>query len=144
MAMQRWEPFADLRKLENRFARLWSRVPPFFGEGVEEWSVPLDIREQDGNLVVEASIPGMKPEEIDVEIEADVLTIKGETRTEKEEKKKGYLLKERSEGSFYRTIRLPEGVDGDSAESNYADGVLTVTMPKKPTTTAKKVTVNVD
>ncbi len=142
--MQRWEPFADWKKLENRVARLWNRFPPFFGEGAEEWTVPLDIREQDGNLIVEASVPGMKAEEIDVQIEDDVLTIKGETRTEKEEKKKGYLLKERSEGSFYRTVRLPEGVDGEAAESTYKEGVLTVTMPKKPAKAAKKVTVNVN
>ena len=143
MTMQRWEPFADLRKLENRLARMWDRFPPFFGSGMEEWTVPLDIREQDGQLIVEASVPGMKADQIEVEIEDDVLTIKGETRTEKEEKKKGYLLKERSEGSFYRTVRLPEGVDGDRAESAYADGILTVTMPKKPATHPKKVTVNV-
>lgn len=144
MTMQRWEPFADLKKLENRFGRLWNRLPPFFGEGAEDWTVPLDIREQDGNLIVEASVPGMKAEEIEVQIEDDVLTIKGETRTEKEEKKKGYLLKERSEGSFYRTVRLPEGVDGEGADSRYADGVLTVTMPKKPAISPKKVNVNVN
>lgn len=144
MTLQRWDSFPDLKSLENRFARIWSRFPPLFGEGADEWSVPLDIREQDGNLVVEASVPGMKAEEIDVQIEDDILTIKGETSSEKEEKKKGYLLRERSEGSFSRTIRLPKGVDADSAESKYADGVLTVTMLKKPTTTTKKVTVNVN
>ena len=144
MAMQRWESFPDLKRLENRFARLWSKFPPFAGDGVEEWSVPLDIREQDGKLIVEASVPGMKPEEIDVQVEDDVLTIKGETSSEREEKKKGYLLKERSEGSFYRTIRLPDGVDADGAESVYADGVLTVTMPKKAAKSSKKVTVNVN
>ncbi len=143
MSMQRWEPFADLRKLENRVSRLWNRFPPFFGEGAEEWTVPLDIREQDGTLIVEASVPGLKPEEIDIQIEDDVLTIKGETRTEKEEKKKGYLLKERSEGSFYRSVRLPDSVDSDRAESTYADGILTVTMPKKTETQPKKVTISV-
>ena len=143
MVMQRWEPFADLRRLENRMGRLWNRMPPLFGDGIEEWTVPLDIREQDGNLIVEASVPGMTVEQIDVEIEDGVLTIKGETKTEKEEKKKGYLLKERSEGSFYRTVRLPESVEGDKAVSTYSDGILTVTMPKKPESRPKKVTVAV-
>ena len=144
MTMQRWEPFADLRRLENRLSRMWSRFPPIIGDGIEEWTVPLDIREQDGNLIVEASVPGMKAEDIEIEIEDDVLTIKGETKTEKEEKKKGYLLRERSEGSFYRTVRLPEGVDSEGAESPYADGVLTVTMPKRPAKHPKKVTVSVN
>lgn len=144
MTMQRWEPFADLRRLENRLSRMWSRFPPIIGDGIEEWTVPLDIREQDGSLIVEASVPGMKAEDIEIEIEDDVLTIKGETKTEKEEKKKGYLLRERSEGSFYRTVRLPEGVDSDLAESQYADGVLTVTMPKRPAKHSKKVTVSVN
>ena len=71
MAMQRWEPFADLRKLENRMARMFNRFPTLFGEDAEEWTVPLDVREQDGNLIVEASIPGMKSDDITVEIEGE-------------------------------------------------------------------------
>ena len=85
----------------------------------------------------------MKPEEIEIEIEDGMLTIKGETKKEFEEKKKDYLLKERSEGSFYRSIRLPETVEADAASSTYRDGVLTVTMPKKAESKPKKITVGV-
>lgn len=92
---------------------------------------------------MEASVSGMTAEHIDVEIEDCVLTIMGETRTETEWKKRGYLLKERSEGSFYRTARLPESAEGDKAVSTYSDGILTVTMPKKPETRPNKVTVAV-
>ena len=67
-----------------------------------------------------------------------------EASAEKEEKKKGYLLKERSEGSFYRTVRLPDVVEEDAAVSTYADGVLTVTMPKKLNSKPKKVSINVN
>jgi HSP20 family protein len=147
MTMQKWEPFNELRKLENRMSNLWGRWPsPFWmsGNGDEKWSVPLDVREDGDMLVVEASIPGMKPEEIEVEIEDGTLTIKGETKTEFEEKKKDYLLKERSEGSFYRSIRLPDTVDEEGATSSYKDGVLKVTMPKKAEAKSKKkITVGV-
>ena len=146
MTMHKWEPFNELLKLENRMSSLWGRWPtPFWmsDDGDERWSVPLDVREDGDELVVEASIPGMKPEEIEVEIEDCMLTIKGETKREYEEKKKDYLLKERSEGSFYRSIRLPETVMSEGATSSYKDGVLTVTMPKKAESKPKKITVGI-
>lgn len=146
MTMHKWEPFNELLKLENRMSSLWGRWPtPFWmsDDGDERWSVPLDVREDGDELVVEASIPGMRPEEIEVEIEDGMLTIKGETKREYEEKKKDYLLKERSEGSFYRSIRLPETVMSEGATSSYKDGVLTVTMPKKAESKPKKITVGI-
>jgi HSP20 family protein len=146
MTMHKWEPFSELRKLENRMSNLWGRwSTPFWmsDDGDERWSVPLDVREDGEQLVVEASIPGMKPEEIEVEIEDGLLTIKGETKREYEEKKKDYLLKERSEGSFHRSIRLPETVMAEGATSSYKDGVLTVTMPKKAESKPKKITVGI-
>ena len=146
MTMHKWEPFNELLKLENRMSSLWGRWPtPFWmsDDGDERWSVPLDVREDGDELVVEASIPGMRPEEIEVEIEDCMLTIKGETKREYEEKKKDYLLKERSEGSFYRSIRLPETVMSEGATSSYKDGVLTVTMPKKAESKPKKITVGI-
>ena len=141
MTLQRWDPFADLRRLESRMGRFWNRTP--FGDNIEEWSVPLDVREQDGQVIVEASVPGMKADDIDVSVEDGVLTIKGETKSETEEKKEGYLLKERREGSFYRSVRLPESVDSTGAKSDYKDGVLTVTMPKKPEKQPQKIKVDV-
>lgn len=145
MTMQRWEPFADLRRLDDRLARLWGRWP--LSGGImpgddERWTVPLDIREEGDNLVVEASIPGMKADEIDVEFEDGILTIQGQTKSEREEKRDNYLLKERSAGAFYRSVRLPETVNGDQAKSTYKDGVLTISMPKKAEAKAKKVPVS--
>jgi HSP20 family protein len=129
--------------MEDRLSRMWGRTPFAAAGEVEEWSVPLDMREQDGQVIVEASVPGIKPEDIDVSVEDGTLTIKGETKSETEEKKEGYLLKERRAGSFYRSVRLPESVDPAKATSSYADGVLRVTMPKKPEKQAKKIKVEV-
>jgi HSP20 family protein len=114
-----------------------------FNESMEEWTVPLDVREQDGKVIVEASVPGIKAEDIEVSVEEGVLAIKGETKTETEEKKEGYLLKERREGSFYRSVRLPDSVDSTQAASTYKDGVLTVTMPKTPEKQPSKIKVEV-
>lgn len=141
MTMQRWDPFSELKRLEDRVGQFWHRMP--FNESIEEWSVPLDVREQDGKVIIEASVPGMKAEEIDVSIEDGTLTIKGETVSEKEEKKEGYLLKERRQGSFYRSVRLPESVDATQASSSYSDGVLTVSMPKQPEKQPTKIKVDV-
>lgn len=122
--------------------RLWNRTP-FSTEMDEEWTVPLDVRDQDGQVIVEASVPGMKAEDIDVSIEDGVLTIKGETKSSTEEKKEGYVLKERREGSFFRSVRLPDSVESSQAKSSYADGILTVAMPKKPEKQPQKIKVDV-
>ena len=144
MSMQRWDPVTEMRRLQNRMSRLWGRQPfsMFEFDEAEAWSVPLDVREQDGQVIVEASVPGADPENLDVSIEDGVLTIKGETKSEREEKtEEGYLLKERHEGSFYRAVRLPESVDPEHAQSNYDNGVLRITLPKMPEKQPRKIKV---
>lgn len=143
MTMQRWDPFGEMQRMENRLARMWGRLPFAASDEIEVWSVPLDMREEDGQVIVEASVPGVKPEDIDVSVEDGMLTIKGEMKGEKEEKREGYLMKERREGSFYRAVRLPEAVDSSQAASSYKDGVLRITMPKRPEKQPQKIKVDV-
>jgi HSP20 family protein len=128
--------------MEERMSRLWGGSPfSLFGEAEEAWTVPLDVREQDGEVIVEASVPGANPENLDVSFEDGVLTIKGETKSEREEREENYLLKERRAGSFYRAVRLPDSVDPDRAESDYHDGILRITMPKMPEKQPHKIQV---
>ena len=141
MTLQRWNPFSELRRMEERMNRLWGASPlAMFGES-ESWTVPLDVREQDGQVIVEASVPGADPQELDVSIEDGILTIRGQTKSEREEKQENYLLKERREGSFYRAVRLPDSVDPDRAESEYHDGILRITLPKMPEKQPHKIQV---
>lgn len=141
MTLQRWNPFSEIRRMEERMNRLWGSSPFSMFEESEAWTVPLDVREQDGQVVVEASLPGANPDNLDVSIEDGILTIRGETKSEREEQKENYLLKERREGSFYRAVRLPASVDPEQAESDYHDGILKITLPKMPEKQPKKIQV---
>ena len=129
---RRWEPFNELRRMREGRDRMW---PRFYlaGNGEEEigdWTIPLDVVEENDNILVRAAMPGVKPEDIDVTIEEDALTIKGETTMEKEHKEGEYLMRERRAAAFHRTLRLPGTVDAEKAATTYEHGVLTVTFPK--------------
>jgi HSP20 family protein len=131
--------------MENAMNRLWGR----FGRGadwgteIEHWSIPIDVLQKGEEVLVKASLPGVKPEEIDVSVEDNVLSIKAESSTEKETEESGYLVRERSYGSFYRALRLPESVDPEKIKSTYKDGVLEIMMPKAEEKKRKQIKVNV-
>lgn len=95
-----------------------------------------DLVEHDKEFEITAELPGMEEKDIEINVTRDMLTVKGEKREEKEEKKKDYYMSERSYGSFHRSFRLPDGVDRDKIDAKYEKGVLTITLPK--TTEAQK------
>jgi HSP20 family protein len=86
------------------------------------------VVQQGDNIIVKASVPGVNPEDIDVSIENDVLTIKGQTKEEREHQEGNYLMRERRAGSFYRALRLPDTLDSDQAQPHYEHGVLSITL----------------
>jgi HSP20 family protein len=140
MAIERWSPFAEMRRMDEMFNRLWNgfgRMP----ETPEAWSIPLDVTRSGDDVVVKASLPGVDRKDIDVTVEENVLTIRAEVSEESEQKEDGYLLRERHSGSFYRAVRLPDSVDSEKAESSYKDGVLTIRLPKQEEKKARKLTV---
>ncbi len=128
----RWQPFGDLVSLRDAMDRLFeeSFIRP------RAWMVPfegglaVDVYETEDNVIVEAAMPGVKPEEIEVSLTGDVLTIKGETKAEKEVKEESYIRRERRYGSFCRSVSLPSGLEGDKAEAEFEHGVLKLTIPK--------------
>lgn len=93
------------------------------------WSPQIESFERDGNLVLQADLPGMSKDDINVDIEDDRIVIHGERRNERETNEKGFYHSERSYGSFHRSIPLPEGIDADNAEAKFDNGVLEITMP---------------
>ncbi len=107
------------------------------------WVPQMDVYEKDGKLVVKAELPGMKKEDVEVTVEEGDLVIKGERKTESEVKQEDYYRSERSYGSFYRRVPLPEGVDPEKATATYADGILEidVPLPAKPKQTERKIPV---
>jgi HSP20 family protein len=144
MSIVRWEPFRDMMTLREAMDRLFEES--FVSPRRREWLAPaealaLDVYETDDSLVVKTSIPGVKPEDVDINIKGNVLSISGESKEEEEVKEENYLRRERRYGSFSRTLALPEGVDADKAEADFEDGVLTLTIPKAPEAKPKTITV---
>ncbi len=141
MAIERWSPFADLKRFDDVFNRVW-RGASGISDGVEAWSIPLDVVRAGDDVVVKASLPGVKKDDVTVTIEDSILTVRADTKQESESEESGYLLKERRSGSFYRAIRLPETVNSEAATSTYGDGILTITLPKKEEKKARKLTID--
>jgi HSP20 family protein len=133
-------PFSEMeRMMENFFVRPFPMFPAiwpkmFFSE--EELSLAVDIFEQDDAVVVKAELPGMKKEDINVELSDGVLRITGEKKREEKVEKKDYYRLERSVGSFERRISLPSGIDTGKTKASFKDGVLEIQIPK--TEEAKK------
>jgi HSP20 family protein len=98
------------------------------GQTVTEWSPQVEMFQRGNDLVVRADLPGMRREDIQVEITEDALTIQGERRQQQEEEREGWYRNERNYGCFYRAIPLPEGTIADSAKANFKDGVLEVVL----------------
>ena len=131
-----WEPFAELGELRHHFDRMFDE----WLDGRERaWTPAVDVVRENGNLVVRADIPGIKPEEVKIEVEDDILTVSGEHTESKEEKDKHYVRRERRYGSFSRSMALPAGVDPKKIEAKTHDGVVEVTIPLPKE--AKKETV---
>ena len=145
MVLQRWDPFRDLRQMEDTVNRLWRGFggSPSYREGAEDWNILIDVVQKKDDIVVKASMPGVKPEGIDVAVEDNVLTLRAERKPEIEGEDAAYLIQERPTGSFYRALRLPDTVDTNKIESHYENGVLTITMPKAEEKKKKQIQIKV-
>ena len=143
MLLQRWDPPFDFRRRHYIADRTRHGFPQTVDAAEpKRWSIALDAVEEDGKLVVRASLLGVDSDEIKVTIEDGVLTIDGETKVDDEAKVGNYLIRERRAGFFHRSARLPDSVGVDKAETNYDEGVLTVAFPKAESNRAKQLTVN--
>jgi len=125
-ALTRWEPFTELGELRNRLDRIFGEMA--IGREAA-WSPAVDVVRDDGNLVVRADVPGIKPEEVKIEVEDDILTVSGSHEETREEKDEQYLRRERRYGSFSRSMALPAGVEAKKIKAKTHDGVVEVTIP---------------
>ncbi len=145
MTMQRWEPFKEMITLRNAMDRLFddSFVRPSAYLQVTDGSavLPLDVFQTNNEVVVKASLPGFKPEEVDISITGDTLTIKGEHKEEKETKEEDYWLRERRWGTVSRTLTVPVEIQNDKAEASFENGVLTLTLPKLKRLNPKQIKI---
>jgi len=133
MTMIRWEPFREMMTLRNAMDRLFEESfvrPSRFWPDVGRGELPLDMYQTANDVVIKAALPGVKPEEVDISITGDTLTIKGEHKEEQEVKQEDYFYKEHRYGGFSRSVTIPVQVKSDKAEAVFENGVLTLTLPK--------------
>jgi HSP20 family protein len=147
-----WNPFRELDEMQNRLGLLFGGFPTFpnrIGNGsgkslvLPEWSPLVDITEDDHEYLFKADLPEMKKEDVKVTVENGVLSIAGERKTEKEEKKKKFHRLERAFGFFERTFTVPEDADAAKIVADFKDGVLKIHLPKLAMAKAKPIEVKV-
>jgi HSP20 family protein len=144
MTLMRWDPWEEFRSLRRAMDRLWDelsgrREPGTLVEDV--YAIPVDVYETNEALVVKAALPGLRPDQVDIAVQGDQLTIRGEFRQEAKEEKGNYHRRELRYGTFARTLSLPVAVDSDKAEAVFEHGILTVTLPKVPEVRPKSIKV---
>lgn len=151
--LARWEPFGGIRRRGDIFGDLTRMqeemnrfFDDFFGEqrrGLAEgaWLPAVDVSETDSELMVRAELPGMSHEDIEINVQDNILTLKGEKKQEKKEEKENFHRLERSYGSFSRSFSLPAGVKPDDIKATFKDGVLQVTLPKAEEAKPKKIAI---
>lgn len=148
MALIRWEPAREISSLQQEMNRLFNT---FFdapaaaaGHGTaRRWVPAMDLVETDDHFVLRADLPGLSESDVDLSLEENVLTLKGERRVEHESKGEGFYRVERATGAFSRSLTLPEGVDGDAITATFDKGVLEVRIPKPEQRKPRKLQITV-
>lgn len=139
----RWEPAREMMTLREAMDRLFDDAftRPLSLSG-NNWSIPaVDMYQTDNEVVVKAALPGIKADEVQINVTGEVLTIKGETKQENETKEKAYHIREQRWGAFERSIVLPTEVVADKAKADFENGVLTITLPKADEVKPKTINI---
>jgi HSP20 family protein len=148
--LTRWEPFREFSPQQDRMNRLNRLFRESYGpDGPEEaltttsYAPPVDIYEDEHNIILKLEVPGIDEKDIDVRIENTTLTVHGERKIEKEEKEENFRRVERQYGEFTRSFTLPSSVDPGQVSANYDKGVLKIKLAKKAESKPKQIKVNV-
>jgi HSP20 family protein len=147
MAITRWDPFRDVLALQNRMNSLFQDYSRGQGEGdalsTAAFVPPVDVYEDEHNIVLKLEVPGMKENELDIQLENNLLTVKGERKFEKEEKEENFHRIERRYGSFYRSFTIPNTVNPESVKASYEAGVLRIELAKRAEAKPKQIKVEI-
>lgn len=142
------EPWSLLSRLHRDLERLMQPVGSFYGNGsataVSDWAPAVDIREEATQFVLNTDLPGMKAGDVEVTLEKGVLTLRGKREIASRDEKNGFRVVERASGSFYRSFALPDTADAKGVKAKFHDGVLTVTVPKQPQATPRRIAIEAD
>jgi HSP20 family protein len=147
MSITRYYPWANNDRLQDEIKHVFGR---FFGDDdtdqsnvvTSQWAPRVDIKEEDKRFVILADIPGVDPKDIEVNMDKGILSIKGERKSESREDNGKLTRIERSYGAFYRRFALPDSANPEGITANGKNGVLEISIPKKPETTPRRISVN--
>ena len=144
--MNRWEPFRGATTLQEQINRVFGDVVGRTDEesNLTPWAPAVDIFETENELVVKADLPDVNPQDLDIRVENNVLTIRGERKFDKKVNEDNYLRIERAYGSFSRSFSLANSVNADAIKADYQNGVLTLSIPKREEAKPKQIKVNVE
>lgn len=133
MTVVRWEPVRELHSLQHEINRLFGSAvgsPGAQGGGARQWIPAMDLVESDTEYLLRADLPGLRQDDVSIEVDDNVLTVSGERRSTHDQRGEGYFRIERASGTFARSLTLPKGVEADAISATFADGVLEVRIPK--------------
>ena len=139
-----WDPYREFRSLADRVNRAFVGTPARRDEEMSlgSWLPPVDIAEDNDRLVLTAELPGFQKDEIDVQLEGGVLTLRGERKFEQEKDGRNYHRVERSYGQFVRSFTLPNNVDRDSVKATFSNGLLELSLPKREEAKPRQIPVS--
>lgn len=146
MSITRWDPFRNLSTLQDQVNRLFENsvhAGRNDGAALTSWAPAVDIYETENELVIKADVPDMNEKELDIRVENNMLTIRGDRKFEQKVKEDNYLRIERTYGSFSRSFALPNTLNTEAIKAEYKNGVLTVDLPRRAESKPKQVKVNV-
>ncbi len=143
--LTRWDPFRELNVLQDRMNRLYQDYAP---RGEQELTAgnfipPVDIYEDEQNVTLKVEVPGLDPKDVDVRVENNTLSIRGERGFEKDEKEENFHRVERHYGAFVRSFTLPNTVDTDNVKADYENGVLKIQLAKRAEAKPKQIKINI-
>jgi len=145
--IRRWDPFRDVVSLQNRVNSLFQDYGRAQGDGepvsAAAFAPPVDIYEDEHKIVLKLEAPGLKQEDLDIQLENNTLTVRGERKFEKEEKEENFHRIERRYGSFYRAFTIPNTVSTENVQANYENGVLRVELQKRAEAKPKQIKVQI-
>jgi len=150
LELRKWEPMRELSTIQKEMDELFRRTFGSLTSGLfrrewkGQWCPEFDCYTKDGKFIVHAYLPGVDPKDVDVTIAGNILTVKGERKSDVTEKKGGYIFHESSFGEFERSITIPEGVEVDKVHATYTNGVLELSMPAKAEVMPKKIKVELE
>ncbi len=146
MALVKWDPFREMEDFQRSVGRIFGQVLPRRWHDDEllsgDWEFPVNVQETENAMLIDAELPGVKQDDIEVQLVGDQLVIRAERKEEKEEKHENYLRREIRQGSFCRSFSLATPIKADAVKATYKDGVLHLELPKAEEVRPKKIKVS--